>query len=184
MVCHSNKCVRYLLSPLCAGYIARPHAASAAADAAIKPESWLPTNALTDWLMVLAVGKSSSALVLLLDRAKTILMIFFFFLFPYSLNFYCFIIMIVIDCKLMFHDRENITLFYCLVTNLSVRLAARRRRWRRGVHFGGSELTRWACLKSRHGINELWERRLKYNQVVQLTRQFTLRRAAAQEKRD
>jgi hypothetical protein len=34
-------------------------------------------------------------------------------------------------------------------------------------------------LKSRHGINELWERRLKYNQVVQLTRQFTLRRAAA-----
>lgn len=90
--------------------------------------------------MVLAVGKSSSALVLLLDRAKTILMIFFF-LFPYSLNFYCFIIMIVIDCKLMFHDRENITLFYCLVTNLSVRLAARRRR-RRGVHFGGSELTR------------------------------------------
>ena len=90
--------------------------------------------------MVLAVGKSSSALVLLLDRAKTILMIFFF-LFPYSLNFYCFIIMIVIDCKLMFHDRENITLFYCLVTNLSVRLAAVRRR-RRGVHFGGSELTR------------------------------------------
>ena len=89
--------------------------------------------------MVLAVGKSSRALVLLLDRAKTNDLFFSFS--PYSLNFYCFIIMIVIDCKLMFHDRENITLFYCLVTNLSVRLAARRRR--RGVHFGGGgELTR------------------------------------------
>ena len=67
---------------------------------------------------------------------------------------YCFII-IVIDCKLMFHDRENITLFYCLVTNF---VGVAEPRSLCGMEAAGAAKQQQRA-ELEEGINELWERR-------------------------
>ena len=53
----------------------------------------------------------------------------------------------------MFHDRENITLFYCLVTNF---VGVAEARSVCGVEAAGAKQQR---AELEEGINELWERR-------------------------
>ena len=54
----------------------------------------------------------------------------------------------------MFHDQENITLFYCLVTNF---VGVAEPRSVCGVEAAGAKQQQRAELEE--GINELWERR-------------------------